>query len=229
MIWLLYGILISLSLGGLINHLVVQSKWASAFGNKNFMTFLIGVVSLHGVSFLLILTFVSAHSVSLATAFGFHSPRRLQALGLAVLVAAIALPMAWWLGQVSALVMEWFHVAPQEQIPVQTLRATEAPGQKVFFAVMAIGFVPFVEELLFRGILYPTVKQRIHPVLALWGTALIFAGIHLNVVTFVPLTVLAVLLTWLYERTDNLLAPILTHSLFNAANYYWLVTQPQAN
>jgi membrane protease YdiL (CAAX protease family) len=27
----------------------------------------------------------------------------------------------------------------------------------------------------------------------------------------------------LYEYTDNLLAPMLTHSLFNAANYFWLL------
>ena len=33
-----------------------------------------------------------------------------------------------------------------------------------------------------------------------------------------PLFVLALALTWLYEKTDNLLAPIAAHSLFNAAN-----------
>jgi membrane protease YdiL (CAAX protease family) len=41
--------------------------------------------------------------------------------------------------------------------------------------------------------------------------------------TFVPLTVLAFTLIWLYERTDNLLAPILTHSLFNTTNFVWLL------
>jgi membrane protease YdiL (CAAX protease family) len=43
---------------------------------------------------------------------------------------------------------------------------------------------------------------------------------------FLSLTVLAVILTLLYETTDNLLAPILTHSLFNLANFFWLVFQP---
>jgi len=43
--------------------------------------------------------------------------------------------------------------------------------------------------------------------------------IHLNAPTFVPLFALALALTWLYERTDNLLAPITAHALFNAANY----------
>jgi membrane protease YdiL (CAAX protease family) len=34
----------------------------------------------------------------------------------------------------------------------------------------------------------------------------------------VPLFVLALGLTWLYEFTDNLLAPVVAHALFNAAN-----------
>ena len=33
-----------------------------------------------------------------------------------------------------------------------------------------------------------------------------------------PLFVLALVLTWLYEKTDSLLAPIAAHALFNAAN-----------
>ena len=36
---------------------------------------------------------------------------------------------------------------------------------------------------------------------------------------------LALALTWLYERTDNLLAPITAHALFNAANYMVLLWQ----
>jgi membrane protease YdiL (CAAX protease family) len=45
-----------------------------------------------------------------------------------------------------------------------------------------------------------------------------FASIHLNVVAFVPLVVLAVVLTVLYEKTGNLLAPISAHMAFNAVN-----------
>jgi membrane protease YdiL (CAAX protease family) len=46
--------------------------------------------------------------------------------------------------------------------------------------------------------------------------------------TFLPLVVLAVALTWLYEATNNLLAPILAHSLFNMANFFWLVIERPA-
>mgnify|MGYP001593282845 CR=1 FL=1 len=71
----------------------------------------------------------------------------------------------------------------------------------------------------------PAIKQRGWPRLALWGTSLLFALTHANTATFLPLAFLAMVLVFLYERTGNLLAPILTHSLFNAANYCALVFQ----
>jgi membrane protease YdiL (CAAX protease family) len=49
----------------------------------------------------------------------------------------------------------------------------------------------------------------------------------MNVVTFVPLAMLALVLTMLYERTDNLLAPITAHVLFNALNFATLLVLQQ--
>jgi len=46
---------------------------------------------------------------------------------------------------------------------------------------------------------------------------------------FLPLFALAMLLTLLYERTNNLLAPITAHSLFNALNFalYYILQKYQ--
>jgi hypothetical protein len=75
--------------------------------------------------------------------------------------------------------------------------------------------------------LFPFIKQLGWPKLAWFGTSFLFALIHLNVPTFVPLFVFALALTWLYERTDNLLAPITAHALFNATNLVMLLYQLQ--
>ncbi len=82
--------------------------------------------------------------------------------------------------------------------------------------------------MLFRGIIYPAIKQSGFPRAALWGTSLLFALIHLNLANFVPLVVLALMLTWLYERTDNLLASIAAHGTFNAANVIYLFASEHA-
>jgi membrane protease YdiL (CAAX protease family) len=55
----------------------------------------------------------------------------------------------------------------------------------------------------------------------------LFALIHFDAGTFVPLFIFALALTWLYETTDNLLAPIFAHSLFNAANLAVLFFAPK--
>jgi membrane protease YdiL (CAAX protease family) len=177
----------------------------------------------------LVARFLREHQTSWAEGFGFSNQRR-QAVLLGMLAAVIFLPVGWGLQQASALVMTHlphFKLEPQEQLPVHALRVSMSWGGRVAMAVAAVLLAPLAEEVLFRGILYPAIKQAGHPRLALWGTALLFAAVHLNVATFVPLTVLALVLTALYEWTNNLLAPIAAHVLFNAFNVVLLVVLQQ--
>jgi hypothetical protein len=61
----------------------------------------------------------------------------------------------------------------------------------------------------------------------LWGSSALFAAVHFNMVSFLPLLVFALVLVYLYETFQNLLAPIVAHSLFNAANFLMLIFQDQ--
>jgi hypothetical protein len=151
---------------------------------------------------------------------------------MSLLVACIVLPIGWLLQSASAEALNTladnfsrFNLRAEEQQIVQVLKTTTSWSYRICLGITAILLAPAAEELLFRGILYPTVKQSGYPRLALWGTSMVFALIHLNLATFLPLTFLAVVLTLLYERTNNLLAPITVHSLFNAANFGLLYLQ----
>jgi membrane protease YdiL (CAAX protease family) len=73
--------------------------------------------------------------------------------------------------------------------------------------------------------LFPFIKQLGWPKLAWFGVSFLFALIHADKAIFIPLFALALALTWLYEKTDNLLAPITAHALFNAANFAVLLWQ----
>jgi len=68
-------------------------------------------------------------------------------------------------------------------------------------------------------------RRRGWQVLSWFGVSALFALIHMNLQTFLPLFVFALALTWLYEKTDNLLAPITAHALFNATNFALLLWQ----
>lgn len=181
----------------------------------------IGVLSFQGAGLVLVYCFIREHELTWSEAFGFGYRRR-YALLLGLVAACVYLPIAEGLQWVSLLGMEhmpWLHLKPEEQQAVQALRSTGGVGERVVLGIVTIVVAPIMEEMLFRGILYPWGKQRGFPRLAFWGTAVLFAAVHANVAIFLPLFVLALALTVLYELTDNLLAPIAAHSLFNGLNF----------
>jgi membrane protease YdiL (CAAX protease family) len=188
-----------------------------------FVTLTVGMLSFHGAILLLAHWFLREHEQTWAKAFGLESPGPARALLLALGVAAVLLPVAWTLGEASARVMQLIHIEPVAQRAVETLRKAVSPWQKLYFGWVAIVMAPIAEEVLFRGILYPSVRQFGWRRAAVWGTSFLFAVTHGNLMTLLPLTILAVALTWLYERTGNLLAPICCHSLFNLVNFVWLL------
>lgn len=167
---------------------------------------------------LFLIGFLRAQRVRWRDAFGLANQRQ-RALLAGVIVAFLFLPVGDGLQWASAQVMARFHWEPQEQQAVHALRVTSEWSSRLMLAGLAIVLAPMAEEILFRGIMYPAIKQAGFPRLALWGVSILFACVHFNLVTFVPLLVLALLLTALYERTDNLLAPIAAHALFNALNF----------
>jgi membrane protease YdiL (CAAX protease family) len=184
----------------------------------------IATLSFQGAGLVLIGRFLREHQMSWGEAFGLSNHWR-HAVLVGTVAACIFLPLGWGLQQASALVVSHvphFPVKPEEQQAVQALRTAVSWADKIAGGAVTILLVPVTEELLFRGILYPGIKQAGYPRLALWGTALLFAAIHANVIIFAPLFVLAIMLTILYERTGNLLAPIAAHSLFNGLNFAML-------
>jgi membrane protease YdiL (CAAX protease family) len=174
---------------------------------------------LYGSVLVLVHFLVQRHRTSWREVFGFNSPRTVSALLMAMGVTLIILPVAWGLGILSTKLMGQFQVEAVPQESVRMLQTGISLGPEIFLALLAIAIAPVTEELLFRGILYPFIKQQGYPKLALLGTSVLFGLLHLNLMTFLPLTFLGLVLAWLYETTDNLTAPILAHSSFNLANF----------
>ena len=167
--------------------------------------------------------------ISLAAAFGFNrkNSSRCLLLGLATGLGLVLIAMA--LALISSLLIKALgdQAEPQKLV---TLIAEESAKQEnigtlIFFVMMAVAVAPVAEEILFRGILYPAVKQLGHPRVAVIGTALLFALFHVNLLTFASLTAVALALIALYDFTDNLLAPITAHAVFNASNLIMLLWQ----
>jgi membrane protease YdiL (CAAX protease family) len=177
----------------------------------------VSMIFFQGASLLLVARFLRQEHETWATAFGLrHDAFMAMAKGLGL--ALVALPACWLLQAASVQVLRFAHYNAKEQSLVEILRLVERWPARIFLGLTAVLLAPVAEEVLFRGILYPTLKQFGSSRLAWWGSSLLFAAIHLNAASFIPLLLLALLCAWLYERTQNLLAPIVTHLCFNAAN-----------
>jgi membrane protease YdiL (CAAX protease family) len=206
---------LGITLAGLLHEANVAGfRQPDSFG-----ILLLGTLGFQGAAWILILFFLRRHQTGWRDTFGFRGPQLKRALLLALAVVIIILPAAWLLQNLSGIALAKIGWPLEDQRAVKLLVDAKAWWVRDYLAVFAIVLAPVAEEFIFRGMLYPLVKRLGSPRFAFFGLSAIFAEIHLDAGTLVPLFVLALALTWLYEKTDNLLAPIAAHSLFNAVNF----------
>jgi len=82
------------------------------------------------------------------------------------------------------------------------------------------------EELLFRGLVQGTLRERLHPARAIILASALFASIHLfslsgeGKLVYIGIAfVLALVLGAAYEYTDNLTVPAVIHGTYNAVQF----------
>jgi membrane protease YdiL (CAAX protease family) len=203
---------------------LVLTAWAQHLagaltGTPSVPQMVIAMLSLQGATIVLVTLFLKEQGSSWREAFGLsHNTRRAIATG--ILVACLFLPIAWLLKSVSERGIEHFsHTRASQQESVETIRVASGWAHRVLLAAVTLVLAPIGEETLFRGILYSAIRQIGFRRLAFWVNSVAFALIHFNAGAFLPLLVLAMILTVLYEKTDNLLAPIAAHATFNGIEF----------
>lgn len=133
----------------------------------------------------------------------------------AALIGAVAMYAATLLA--AGLQYAVTRAEPQEAA-VELFRSTHDPLLLAVFSVLAIALAPFVEELVFRGLLFNALL-RYAPA---WAAALLsgiaFGFSHGSPSAAAPLAASGVVLAYVYYRSGSLAASMLTHALFNTVN-----------
>jgi membrane protease YdiL (CAAX protease family) len=98
-------------------------------------------------------------------------------------------------------------------------------------AFLAVATAPLVEELIFRGVLYPALQRAMGMVAAVAVVTVLFAGIHVfqyydNFGVVAVITMLSLSLTLLRARTGRLLPSFVLHLVFNGIQAAFLIVQP---
>ncbi len=109
-------------------------------------------------------------------------------------------------------------VMPLAQGPTELLTEARNPATLAIYFVLVALIAPVLEELIFRGFVYPGLR-RIMPVApAALGSALIFAAVHITapVGGLAVIVLVGIVLACLYERTHSILSSIVAHSMYNS-------------
>jgi membrane protease YdiL (CAAX protease family) len=221
---LFLGVLMTLCFGTMAAGLLESFKLGLGQETRHFLQTVTLVACFQGAAFAWVAVLLKQSNITWSEAFGLRPPSIARAILTGLAVGILVLPAVWFLQMGSQTVMEWIGLKPSAQEAVRQLQDPSLTlAQKLVLGVFTILIAPAAEETLFRGIIYPTIKQSGHPRWALWGTSLLFGAVHADMAIFVPLVMLAVVLTLLYEASGSLLTPIATHGMFNAANFLFLI------
>jgi membrane protease YdiL (CAAX protease family) len=128
---------------------------------------------------------------------------------LACLPVVVVVGLVWQNG-LQAL---GFPVEKQESIDI--FANAHAPLWLAFLFAFAVIIAPVTEELVHRGAIFRYARGRLPRWLALLGPAVLFAGLHLNLGSFAPLTALGIVFSLAYERTGDIRVSMIAHGLFN--------------
>jgi membrane protease YdiL (CAAX protease family) len=99
-----------------------------------------------------------------------------------------------------------------EQPQVDVLR-NRAEGFE-WLALTAVLVAPVLEEVCFRGLLYPALRQRFRMGAAIALSSVAFAAVHTPTV-WLPLAIFAAALAWLVEATGSVVPSIAAHMALN--------------
>ena len=153
------------------------------------------------------------------------APSVRKTLPFAITVGAVSTVAMLALSALSTWLLTHFDHTPRLQQPLEILQQARAPLEKFFFAYVALVGAPFFEETLFRGILYPAIKQYSSPGIACVLSAGVFGLIHGDAEKFLPLALFGMILVRVYEHTGTLIAPMITHACFNSINFALFLQQ----
>ena len=145
----------------------------------------------------------------------FERPGRNILVGLAG--EFMVYPLFLLSGIVVYYIARFLEKTPTPQEPIRIFMEFKEQGGIFFYfyIVFVILIGPVCEELIFRGFMQNALRRYAGGRGAIIASSLIFAVLHLNVYSMLPIFCLGLFLGYVFERTRNLLAPISLHCLHN--------------
>jgi hypothetical protein len=140
-------------------------------------------------------------------------PVSMATLGLAA-IAGLALQFP--LAEIANLVQELVPVSMEEQLRQQRLVTPDSPFDAIATIVAVVVVAAGSEELFFRGLLLPRLREAHGTTIALVVTSLLFGLVHGHPVAIAYATVAGLVLGAVAIRTGSTLPALVMHASVNA-------------
>lgn len=184
----------------------------------------VAIIPTHLLTFLAIWLFVTRRSREpFWRAVKFEWPENLGPVigGLVTLLVAIVLLVLAWL-----ITYLWGG----NKTDLDLLIESSLPA-RFATAFVAVATAPLVEELIYRGVLYPAIEKAAGMGIAIMIVSLLFAGVHViqyknNISVIAAITLLSFTLTTTRALTGKLLPSFVIHLVFNGIQAVVLVAGP---
>ncbi|MFN3532924.1 MAG: lysostaphin resistance A-like protein [Candidatus Brocadia sp.] len=135
----------------------------------------------------------------------------------------ITLPLIILAGFVINLISSYYGQTPEMQDVVRWVLEEKSLFILVCLIVFGIVIAPLIEEIMFRGFLQPALKNSLGRRYAIVASASLFAAVHMDIFAFFQIFILGMLLGYLYEKTQTLVASVMVHILHNSLTLVFLL------
>lgn len=185
---------------------------------------IVGVIPAHILTLIIAYIVVTnAGRYSFSKTLGLEWPRSLGSwggIGICVLIAGLLLG-------IGALITSYFG-GEKTQLDLLIESSYQARIATAFLAVVT---APLIEEVIYRGILYPAVARVLGAAGGIVLVSLLFAGVHFfqyknNLAVVAVITLLSTSLTIVRAVTHRLLPPFVIHLVFNGIQAVIILLHP---
>ena len=118
---------------------------------------------------------------------------------------------------VSGVSLLWIMLAEQLSALKDSLNAMNMGNENIgggsFLGAVVVAVIgaPLIEEIVFRGIVFRSLRRVSPPWVAILVSSVLFGLYHMNTVQIVYATLMGLVAGIIYEKSNNLLFPILVH------------------
>lgn len=144
---------------------------------------------------------------------GLQSFKKLRAIKYIIAFPLILLVILF---VIAAITAAFGYIPPEPAGPPQAKEAYDRIGGLWPSILLSVVLAPFIEELLFRGILFKALSARWNLLLAIAVSSFIFAVIHLNPPQIIGAAIIGPYLCFMYHRLGSIYPGMVLHALWNS-------------